>query len=485
MKKRAFIRYFGWPEYKSIAGKNGKSLLVLTVIIFISLVAIGLGKSATQYLKIKMDDPFIKFVKVTKPLFGKEVSIKDFEKKDLKSKFSYGEVSEVHIIFRGFMNTSGKEENASARLIDEESEFFKFMSSDSDVFLTDTNFTDNEFGCIVTTKFLEKLGYDNLDVDYINYVNFGQKNRDLLPIPISGVVKQLPDYADILISKKFYNSIKRKDYNCLDIEDYNHKTYLQFYLPEIKKIPATLLENGYSIESKDILLFNNGIIIKKYGIQNYNFEREKALKQFPKAIQFYDYHQIDCTAAAKLKSDPEYFSFSFNNLDNIKLFKEYLHNKFKLKIDMSTIEAKENFNFFNKLANLLSVSLIFFSVFSIFIFTTNLINNHIDKTKRNLGTLKAFGLGNNSVILIYTLISSLLVVSAFTVAYLLSYILGSIILDSLINIFNISIENVIEYINLDILHLIIAFIIIPILTISLRIWSKLKDATPGDLIYER
>ena len=152
---------------------------------------------------------------------------------------------------------------------------------------------------------------------------------------------------------------------------------------------------------------------------------------------------------------------------------------------MSTIEAKENFNFFNKLANLLSVSLIFFSVFSIFIFTTNLINNHIDKTKRNLGTLKAFGLGNNSVILIYTLISSLLVVSAFTVAYLLSYILGSIILDSLINIFNISIENVIEYINLDILHLIIAFIIIPILTISLRILSKLKDATPGDLIYER
>ena len=314
-----------------------------------------------------------------------------------------------------------------------------------------------------------------------NYHTYKSNNRDLLPIPISGVVKQLPDYADILISRKFYNYIN--GYKCLDIEDSNHKTYLQFYLPEIKKISATLLEDGYSKESKDILLFNNGIIIKKYGIQNYNLEREKALKQFPKAIQFYDYHQIACDT--KIKSQPDYFSFSFNNLDNIKLFKEHLYKKFKLKIDMRTIEAKENFNFFNKLANLLSFSLIFFSVFSIFIFTTNLINNHIDKTKRNLGTLKAFGLGNNSVILIYTVISSVLVVSAFTVAYLLSCILGSLILDSLINISNISIQNVIEYINLDILHLIIAFIIIPILTISLRIWSKLKDATPGDLIYER
>ena len=82
MKKRAFIRYFGWPEYKSIAGKNGKSLLVLTVIIFISLVAIGLGKSATQYLKIKMNDPFIKFVNVTNHADNEvSVSIKDFENK--------------------------------------------------------------------------------------------------------------------------------------------------------------------------------------------------------------------------------------------------------------------------------------------------------------------------------------------------------------------------------------------------------------------
>ena len=73
MKKRAFIKHFGWPEFKSIAGKRGLNLVILTIIIFISLIAIGLGESSTRYLKVKMDDPFIKFANVTKPIFGQEV----------------------------------------------------------------------------------------------------------------------------------------------------------------------------------------------------------------------------------------------------------------------------------------------------------------------------------------------------------------------------------------------------------------------------
>ena len=282
-----------------------------------------------------------------------------------------------------------------------------------------------------------------------------------------------------MISKKFYNYVIGDE--CLDIEDDNHKTYLQFYLPDTKDIPEALLEIGYTRVSKDILLFNKGTIINKYGIQNYQEERKKVIDDFPTAIQFYDYHQIACGTKSQ---DPEYFSFSFNSLDSIIPFEKYLEKKHKLKIDMSTIEAKKNFNFFNKLSILLSVSLILFSVFSIYIFTTNLVNNHIDKTKRNLGTLKAFGLGNDSVIFIYTLISSLLVISAFTIAYLLSFLIGNSVLEVLIDLSNIVVDDI-KYTNINIIYLIVAFVVVPIFSISLRIWTKLKDATPGDLIYER
>ena len=70
------------------------------------------------------------------------------------------------------MGVDDKKKDATARLIEQDSEFFNFLvSPESDVFLTDTNFEDNEFGCVVTKKYLEKLGYNTLDVDYINYVN--------------------------------------------------------------------------------------------------------------------------------------------------------------------------------------------------------------------------------------------------------------------------------------------------------------------------
>lgn len=479
MNKTGFIRYFGWPEFKSIAGKNGKSLVVLIAIIFISLIAIGLGKSATQSLERKMNDPFIKFVKVIKNFESPPVSKKDFDKKSLKQRFSY-DVSNVFIDNSDFYDSDRKKKAAITLLIEQDSEFLNFLvSPESDVSLTDTNFEDNEFGCVVTKRYLEKLGYNTLDVDYINYVNSNSKNSEVsLPIPISGVVKQLPDKADVLISKKFYNYVIGDE--CLDIEDDNHKTYLQFYLPDTKDIPEALLEIGYTRVSKDILLFNKGTIINKYGIQNYQEERKKVIDDFPTAIQFYDYHQIACGTKSQ---DPEYFSFLFNNVDSIIPFEKHLE-KYKLRIDMSTIEAKKNFNFFNKLSILLSVSLILFSVFSIYIFTTNLVNNHIDKTKRNLGTLKAFGLGNDSVIFIYTLISSLLVISAFTIAYLLSFLIGNSVLEVLIDLSNIVVDDI-KYTNINIIYLIVAFVVVPIFSISLRIWTKLKDATPGDLIYER
>lgn len=481
MKKLEFSTQFVWPELKSISGSNGINLIILMFIIFISLIAIGLGESANQYLKIKMDDPFIKFVKVNQIAFKKDVSVDDFSDKKLKSHYSFGEVSAVKIEYRSFKSTSGKEIEATLRLINESSEFYKFLESNNNILISNTIFRDNKYGCIVTKSFLEKLGYKNYNIDYINYINNRMDTRLTLPIPIAGVVTQLPDYADILISPTFYNAIKGLE--CLDIDNSNHKTYLEFYIPNNDKIPKVLASNGFDVSDKDELLFNNGIIIIKNGIEDYNQERNMALEAMPNMVQFYDYARLPCTY--NRNSEPEYFSFSFNSLDSIIPFKHYILKNHGLKIDMRTIESKENFNFFNKLSTLLSLSLMGFSIFSIFIFTTNLINNHIDKNKKNLGTLKAFGLSNNSVITIYTLISALLILIAFSTAFLLSKLFGGTLLDLIVKISNISIENGITFNNIDFIYLVLSFIIIPLIAISLNIRIKLKNATPGDLIYNR
>jgi len=481
MKKLEFSTHFGWPEFKSIAGNKGINLIILTFIIFISLIAIGLGESVTQYLKVKMDDPFIKFINVDKPAFSSGFNVDDFSNDDLKTHYSFEEVTAVRIEFLSFKSTTGKDIDAKARLINESSEFFNFLANSPNILLTNNTFNDNEYGCIVTKSYLEELGYKDFDIDYINYINHKMGRRPILPIPIAGIVTQLPGYADILISSQLYKTVKGRD---LDIDHSNHKTYLKFYLPNIKEIPPLLKDNGY-IFSNENLLFNNGITVIKYGVdaEKYITEKDKIMTEMPNMVQFYDYDQIPCSYL--IHSDPEFFTFSFNSLDSIIPFKEYLFKEHKLKIDMRIIEAKENFNFFNKLSTLLSLSLMAFSIFSIFIFTTNLINNHIDKNKMNLGTLKAFGLSNNSVITIYTLISALLILIAFSIAFLLSKLFGGVLLSLLIHFSNISIDNVIIFRNIDFIYLLFSFIIVPLLAILLNIRIKLKNATPGDLIYNR
>ena len=74
------------------------------------------------------------------------------------------------------------------------------------------------------------------------------------------------------------------------------------------------------------------------------------------------------------------------------------------------------------------MALIAFSIISIVFFVINLLLAHINKNKRNLGTLKAFGLPNKNIVLLYSSITFVLVFSSCVIAFLLSSIFGQIIL---------------------------------------------------------
>jgi hypothetical protein len=379
-----------------------------------------------------------------------------------------------------FMGKDGNEESATARIINENSEFYTFMANNTDIMLTDNYFSNNDFGCIITKSYLKRLGYNKSNIPpYIKYINY-KTNDSLLNIPVAAVVSQLPDYTDVLISKVFYNYIG--GYNCLDITSSNHKTYLKYYIPTLTKLPNNLSKNGYNTVTEDILS-DNKIIIIKNTVDDIENENDEMIKKYPDAERLYDFFKTPCNNNYLPIADN--ISFSFSHLDSIVSFQKYLYNEYKLKVDMNTIEAKENFNFFNKLSKLLSWSLILFSIISIIIFTTNLILNHINNNKLSLGTLKAFGLANSTVINIYMFISIALISISFTIAYLINYVIGEWILKLLISIFNINVKQTIEYVNMPLIWLVVLFIIVPIFVVVVKLWNKLKNKTPGDLIYDR
>ena len=205
---------------------------------------------------------------------------------------------------------------------------------------------------------------------------------------------------------------------------------------------------------------------------------------YPNSKRVYDYKRNPTSnQESSLRYDK--ISFSFENLDSVSVFSSFMKSRYSLLVDMNTIEAKKHFDFFNKLSNLLSISLISFSVFSIFIFIINLILNHIESNKMSLGTLKAFGLSNNSIIGIYATISIGIISTAFFISYCLTIIFGQIIFEVLLNIMRINLDEYILYSNFPLILLLFTFIIIPVGFVYYRLWSRLKNSTPGDLIYDR
>ena len=477
MNKVNFFKHFGVPEFKSIAGNKGKNLIILTLIVLIAMLAIGIGNGATKYLEIKMDNPFIKFVNVTIP-YGKQPNLEDFESKDLKSTYGYTEIEPVYFRRLTFISSSGKAVETEARLINKESKLYDFLSNNSQIALSNIFFEDDTYGCVVTKEYLKRLELQEDNPGFIDYINF--QENDTIPIRVLGILSELPDNADMLISKTFNASID--NHSRLNVTNGYHDSYLRFYIPE-------LTSNDIEYEDLDFELLpagfvsNDAVMIERRGIFSSSIINEiKSI--YPNSKRVYDYKRNPTSnQESSLRYDK--ISFSFEKLDSVSVFSSFMKSRYSLLVDMNTIEAKKHFDFFNKLSNLLSVSLISFSVFSIFIFIINLILNHIESNKMSLGTLKAFGLSNNSIIGIYTSISISIISIAFFISYCLTIIFGQIIFEGLLSIMRINLDEHILYSNFPLILLLFTFIIIPVGFVYYRLWSRLKNSTPGDLIYDR
>ena len=72
MNIRDFIKEIALPEFKSVIGKGGGKIVFLVIILFISMIAMGIANGSLNYLSEKMNDPFVKFVDVYHKYEAKE-----------------------------------------------------------------------------------------------------------------------------------------------------------------------------------------------------------------------------------------------------------------------------------------------------------------------------------------------------------------------------------------------------------------------------
>ncbi|MFZ2350925.1 MAG: hypothetical protein WAW24_05225, partial [Bacteroidales bacterium] len=204
------------------------------------------------------------------------------------------------------------------------------------------------------------------------------------------------------------------------------------------------------------------------------------------AIRIYDY---DFSGFENETYDYDNLSVYFSSLDRIRDFSAYLFDSRKLKIDMSQIESKENYNFVSKLTIFISGFLVIFSVISILLFLSNVLKVHINKIKSNLGTFKAFGMSNLLIVRIYSILTLRFLIFSILLAFIISAAIGETGLFRLL--FKISdtiIDDESKYFSLisesKTYIAIGAMLFISLIILPRNIW-KMLNKTPGDLIYKR
>jgi hypothetical protein len=444
-----------------------------------------------------MDNPFVKFITITLPMNADVSKLqKDLDQSENKKRFDYSGYSSIVTYIPNFKGINGKEPDAYIRAVNPQDRFYKFLMDESGVQLTknfiDITASETSWGCIVTEDYLHKLGYNNIDIPYIYYINPLDGKDQLLPIAVSGVVKQLPDYLDCIVSDKLMMAIKGGiNDNPLDLKMHKNDLCVFFSgkitLDEIKtkclesginSTPIKAMPNESHVEGLKVLFTSTDSLI--------DFNSIKTTFTQLNPILTYDYDIVPMPTIDL--GNASHLSIPFNSLDSIGSFQNYIESNHNLiRIDMNTIEAKSNFNLFDKISVLLIILLTIFGTLLLISLMINTIMNHIDKNKMNLGTLKAFGMSNWAITGVYTSISIMLVLFITIISYMLCLLLGEYISEIVIKqIMHIKLEDGTKLFNLDLsIGLILAFWIVPILIVGLFIYSKLHKQTPGDLIYER
>ena len=506
MRVKDFLTIFFKPELISILSRR-ILIFILIAISFLALFSIGFSSTAKYYLKARMDNPFVKFISVDIPTDDDNIeSVRKFLNNDsLKSKFGYSEFSElakrnINLLASDELKLDGSI-SARNQAVNNNDSLYKFILSDNSIQLSDTilPFSSHPFGIIVTKRILNRLGYFNINtVSHIKMIlakadtNLNNQKDTYIILPINGVVDELPDKLDVLMGVYLYKSIIGSDEdseysNVLDINssDYadENSVFIHSNLDSLSMLNS-LKQIG--IEYPNLSSSDNHLKGWCFTIKNFNDSTNSLLTKKmgslkPEKIYNYISH-IDLSSKNEIVDDASKMMFVFNNLDSVKQFQEYMFNQYEWNLDMNTVEAKSNFNVISKISNILSFILYTTNVLLIIYVLTSIIFEHIEKNKQSLGTLKAFGLSNYTITIVYSSIAFVISSTIFGLSFILVKLIGSPISSYIIK--DLNVKDFIFNINFDFM-VIVRFVLMPVFIIAILIFNKLYNKTPGDLIYER
>lgn len=512
-----YFRLFVKREGKVMLGKHYSNLWLLFGVLTATFFAIAFSNASMHYLDFKMNDPFINWVDIKNEhgdddFSGLESALADEE---LKLRYHYGGYQTDYYFNYNFWAADNEsihyfrcrffEKIRDNKLIDailDQDNLVEGWGIDTD------RLVDKSFGIIMTEDAFNKLGYTEAPA-YVNYTRpctgadslgfeLGIEDNGYVPLPLLGVVKRLPGGIDVISTKYFYEQDNNSANNPLHLNNISYASSLYYFVPDNVDITAFMadmeaialekLVDRFNVAIQDLpamTTYKTGVFVSLRGI--YDILPHRDLTQVHQQLiakyssegvcRVFDYNVCDYELDEKA-----FLSVYFNDLDAIREFETFVKDEFKVSIEMSQINAKENFNAVSLLANILSWSMIIFAIICIILFIVNLLQSYFQKVKRNLGTFKAFGISNAKLISVYVLIMIGTVLAAVAMALSLTYVV-----ELILQVAGVLKDGSFGYLELWSGKTFGAVVIIMTASVSTVyiVMHKLLKTTPGDLIYDR
>lgn len=485
-------------EFNSLSGIGKRNIIILSIMLFLTLIALAYAIGGIEKLKEKMENPFSNWIELPIP-HNKQEDAYDlmnyFEEKQNKDSFNISSLSPHIIIYRELLSLgSNKANTVKIRSIHQLSKLREEILIPSNIYSNKFYLDQQDKNCGIIIK---KACFDNLSIPlssdflYLPVIEEGSTYKNVYYLPIIAIVNDLPDNADAIISnhlsKLFMDDWESSSFisigsiNKLNIIFDGERADLEKVLAHEFPLLDTLDVSIQAFDAEEYFFGSNSKLVKIFLDQPISFEQRNSLSNqiVNTDKRCYSYTAYECDIGEKLEiKKPYYLAFNFSKLDKVAELKTFLKNKFDFEIPMGKIKDKENYYTVGLLTFIISILLFSFGLISIILFVQNLLRSHLEKIKKNIGTLKAFGVDNRTIQRMYLRI----IIYFISICMLIALIAGLIL--SIINNYLLKIEIPLLLLDYRIILAIIVLYISSLFT-AIQVIKSTLQKSPGDLIYNR
>lgn len=523
---KQYLKLLMAREAREVLGRGGQNLWLLTLVLVATFISIAFSEGSKIYLEDRMADPFTNWVSIKKATDNESFNrFRDSLYLDEnKNKYDYN-----NVLMDQYNNYQIARKNEgilylSARFsADVKSKLFGAILDKSNLvdgcIIDTTIIRNNTMGFVITLDAAQKLGYttDSLPA-YIDYLHglteevLVDKNLDSLglrlienqfcriALPVIAVVRRLPNNVDMMSANFFYEQHHLASTKPLDIVNHERQ-YLHHLIYWVSdevggeafdmfvrsNTPDSLsdaeiyqVDNDYlSMKSwksgsiREIVLRDERLPVQVFNDIASAIEKEYNVEYVRRIYSLETDNQASSTRS-------EFLSVEFRSLDHISEFEAFAKRN-KIDLEMESVHSKQNFNAVSKMAQVLTIAMVVFSIICIIMFMVNMLQSYFQKVKRNIGTFKAFGMNGSELIQVYVIILVAIVSAGVILALLITWSIqgGLLYLGIEKDGFNyLSLWNTTTYIATAVIFVSTIFTVIIVMT-------RMLSQTPGDLIYDR